>query len=409
MRVVISSGHGIYVAGAVGIIEEVAQARRLVDRVAQLMYDDGINAVVFHDDVSRNQRDNLNTIISYHNSMERCLDVSVHFNAFKPTDAHRGVEVLHKGDMLQLAAKASCAIAQAGGLRDRGPKKRANLGFLNNTNGPSILIETCFVDSAADVSAYQKNFEAICRAIADTLNDYCKALADSLIPAVRGTPKVSDVNIQSMVSLGVINSPNYWKTLSGSQYLDTLLGNAAREGLLHPLIDNGITETGIALDVLQDAGIITVPGYWDALIRSQTIPYLDTLVINVSNKARIVLEKLIQSEAGGEDIHGKVLVGNVVMNRHLSPNFPTGIHNVVFQRGSNSAGQIIYQFSPVGNGAYAAAKPSPGVKAAVDRLMEGEDASGGALFFIANSSAPGSWHEKSRTKLFVHGGHTFYA
>jgi len=43
------------------------------------------------------------------------------------------------------------------------------LYFLKNTTEPAILLEICFVDSKADVELYQKNFKAICAAIAEVL------------------------------------------------------------------------------------------------------------------------------------------------------------------------------------------------------------------------------------------------
>ncbi|MGG3890033.1 hypothetical protein [Metabacillus fastidiosus] len=46
------------------------------------------------------------------------------------------------------------------------PKKRTNLGFLNGTNKPAILIEVCFVDSKGDVQIYKNKFDEICIAIA---------------------------------------------------------------------------------------------------------------------------------------------------------------------------------------------------------------------------------------------------
>jgi hypothetical protein len=51
-------------------------------------------------------------------------------------------------------------------LLNRGPKKRSDLYFLNNTNEPAILIEVCFVDSSADANLYRTHFRAICGAIA---------------------------------------------------------------------------------------------------------------------------------------------------------------------------------------------------------------------------------------------------
>jgi len=61
------------------------------------------------------------------------------------------------------------AISLAGGLIDRGPKKRTDLFFLNNTTAPAILVEVCFVDSSADVDLYRMHFDGICSALANTI------------------------------------------------------------------------------------------------------------------------------------------------------------------------------------------------------------------------------------------------
>ena len=79
-----------------------------------------------------------------------------------------GVEVLFV-TQADLAGEMSAAIAEAGDLIDRGAKKRTDLFFLNNTEMPSVLIETCFVDSEADADSYNTNFEEICDAIAGML------------------------------------------------------------------------------------------------------------------------------------------------------------------------------------------------------------------------------------------------
>src|SRR5207344_3168212 len=82
MRVVISSGHGLYVRGACGILDEVDEARRVANRVAEELQSRGADVMVFHDNMSKSQNENLNAIVNFHNAQERDLDVSVHFNAF---------------------------------------------------------------------------------------------------------------------------------------------------------------------------------------------------------------------------------------------------------------------------------------------------------------------------------------
>src|SRR4029077_1630030 len=69
-----------------------------------------------------------------------------------------------------LAGKVSGAIAGAGKWPNRGPKKRTDLFFLNNTSKPAILLEVCFVDSSSDADSYRKNFDGIVVAIAESIS-----------------------------------------------------------------------------------------------------------------------------------------------------------------------------------------------------------------------------------------------
>ena len=167
--IVISSGHGKYVAGASGILgDEVTEARKAVDRVAAELADRGVAVKVFHDNTSHDQNTNLETIVAYHNAHIRDLDVSLHFNAYVETTGPRGTECLYV-TQAELAADVSAAIASCGFI-DRGAKEdERGLYFLNHTKMPAILIEVCFVDSVADADAYHSQFDEICIAIANTL------------------------------------------------------------------------------------------------------------------------------------------------------------------------------------------------------------------------------------------------
>jgi len=169
MRIAISSGHGKYIRGARGEpvppqLDEVDEARRVVDRVAELLAD---VAVKFHDDVSTTQSENLDRIVDWHNKQDRALDVSVHFNAYDHS-AH-GAEVLYVTQD-ELAGEVSAAICAAGGFTNRGAKYRGDLAFLNGTEEPAILIETCFCDHTGDSAAFREHFEDICLAIASTIS-----------------------------------------------------------------------------------------------------------------------------------------------------------------------------------------------------------------------------------------------
>jgi N-acetylmuramoyl-L-alanine amidase len=167
VSIAISSGHGKYIRGAKGYLDEVDEARKVVEEVAALYRSSGVTVNTFHDDTSTSQNQNLNTIVNWHNKQNRDLDISVHFNAYQTTSKPMGTEVLYVTQS-SLASKTSKAIADAGGFLNRGGKKRTDLAFLNGTNKPAILIETCFVDSSTDADLYRKNFSAICKAIAES-------------------------------------------------------------------------------------------------------------------------------------------------------------------------------------------------------------------------------------------------
>jgi len=169
MRIVISSGHGLHVRGASGYIDEVDEARRVVDRVAEVLNGAGVTTIVFHDNTSTSQSENLDTIVNFHNRQTRDLDVSVHFNS-NGSDAH-GTEVLWTSDAGHtLAVDVSDVISIAGHFANRGAKERNDLAFLNNTEETAILIETCFVGNKGDVDNYKVHFNEICNAIAESIS-----------------------------------------------------------------------------------------------------------------------------------------------------------------------------------------------------------------------------------------------
>jgi N-acetylmuramoyl-L-alanine amidase len=166
--IVISSGHSTKCRGAVGIIDEVNEATRVVDRVTSGLVTRGVQVKSFHDTVSTSQSENLNRIVDFHNAQPpHELDVSVHFNAYVETSKPMGTECLY---LTQSALAKQVADAISGcGLVNRGPKYRNDLFFLNNTAQPSILVEVAFVDSETDVRVYKANFDDICDVICDLL------------------------------------------------------------------------------------------------------------------------------------------------------------------------------------------------------------------------------------------------
>lgn len=182
MKVVISSGHGKYIRGAEGPepwgLDEVDEARRVVDDSADVMEDLGVKVTVFHDDVSNDQDENLKRIVDFHNAQgAHDLDISVHFNSAdfdgsNWTSDPVGCEVFYTSDTGQVwAGDFVNAICKASGLKNRGPKETGNLYFLNNTVEVAVLLEICFVNSKTDVDIYHSTFTGICKAIAQVATD----------------------------------------------------------------------------------------------------------------------------------------------------------------------------------------------------------------------------------------------
>lgn len=167
-RFCISSGHGKLIRGASSDFtgrDEVDEARRVVDAVADYMLRLGVDVKVYHDDISTTQNENLNRIVDWHNSQTRDADISVHFNAYTDTDNPMGTECLYL-TQAEVASRVSNDVSKFADLINRGAKKRTDLFFLNNTEAPAILLEVCFIDSMADMETYDLNFEKICRGLA---------------------------------------------------------------------------------------------------------------------------------------------------------------------------------------------------------------------------------------------------
>lgn len=128
--------------------------------------------------------------------------------------------------------------------------------------------------------------------------------------------------------------------------------------------------------------------------------------ISISQSEYDDLLRLVEAEAGGEDIIGKMLVANVVLNRVENEAFPDSIHEVIFQQD-----QGVAQFSPISDGRFYTVKVSAQTIEAVNRVLQGEDNSKGALYFVARKSADKrnmQWFDENLQPLFAYGGHEFF-
>jgi N-acetylmuramoyl-L-alanine amidase len=131
-----------------------------------------------------------------------------------------------------------------------------------------------------------------------------------------------------------------------------------------------------------------------------------SLLYDLTDEEVGMLERIVEAEASGEDMKGKILIANVIFNRIEDDDFPDTVKKVIFQEDDGE-----YQFSPISDERYWTVKVSDETEEAVQRALEGEDYSKGALYFMARKitrSKNARWFDQHLERLFKHGGHEFF-
>jgi N-acetylmuramoyl-L-alanine amidase len=127
---------------------------------------------------------------------------------------------------------------------------------------------------------------------------------------------------------------------------------------------------------------------------------------NITQEEIGMLERIVEAEATGEDMIGRILVANVVFNRMTDEEFPDTVEGVIFHKVNGD-----YQFSPLSDKRYWKVKVTDETREAVQRALEGEDYSKGAIYFMSRKRTKKSrarWFDDSLEWLFKHGAHEFY-
>lgn len=114
------------------------------------------------------------------------------------------------------------------------------------------------------------------------------------------------------------------------------------------------------------------------------------------------LSRIISAESGAEEITGQVAVGNVVLNRRASADFPDTVKDVVFEV---SYGYV--QFEPVSNGTVYK-EPAERSRLAAVMALAGYNTAGRSLYFFAPALSSGTWIRNNRSFYTTIGCHRFY-
>ena len=113
------------------------------------------------------------------------------------------------------------------------------------------------------------------------------------------------------------------------------------------------------------------------------------------------LSRIISAESGAEPLEGQIAVGNVVLNRVASGEFPDTIRGVIFDRVDG------VQFEPVENGTVYNTPTARSVEAA-KRVLNGENVIGACMYVYAPALSQGVWINANRTYYKTIGCHRFY-
>ncbi len=113
------------------------------------------------------------------------------------------------------------------------------------------------------------------------------------------------------------------------------------------------------------------------------------------------LSRVIYAESGGESLEGQIAVGNVVLNRVRSAEYPNSIYEVIFDT------KDAVQFEPIANGTIYNIPSALSITAA-KLAMRGNRPVGESLYFYAPALSQGTWINANCTYVRTIGCHRFY-
>ncbi len=122
--------------------------------------------------------------------------------------------------------------------------------------------------------------------------------------------------------------------------------------------------------------------------------------LNYHNDDIYWLMQVINSESRFEPLAGMIGVGNVVMNRIASKDFPDTVFDVVFDV------EHVVQFEPVSTGGIYV-EPDPLPRVAAYLVLEGYNTVGDSLYFV-NPSKGSYWFDDTLELVLAIGNHNFY-
>ena len=212
------------------------------------------------------------------------------------------------------------------------------------------------------------------------------------------------VSLRNMVQTLLPGSSVWWEdgqavarsgdlTLSAQPGDNALVCNGSRVDLGQPVrLEEGRT----LVPIRPLAGLLGLEVRWDAATGEVALSTPEDEEDEI-----YWLSRIISAESQGECWEGKLAVGNVVLNRVASPDFPDTIYGVIFDERWGG------QFEPVRNGTVYN-EPTPESVRAAKACLEGVNVVGGSLYFLAPELTDNHWTMENRTWIATIGAHWFY-
>ncbi len=233
-----------------------------------------------------------------------------------------------------------------------------------------------------------------CRLINETTYAPLRAFSDALIPNAK-------ISFDPKTRTASVSADGIWMSAADNAHYLVANGRYLYTDTPILILDDGRTYVPIRLL----ARALGVDILWDSRTRSVTVEgKLDPILSGrefYREDEVYWLSRIISAESQGEPLLGQIAVGNVVLNRMRSPEYPNTIYGVIFDRRGG------VQFSPVLNGSVYREPYYLSIVAA-KLCLEGVTVSEDVLFFYAPHLATSFWIPNNRPYAFRIGTHHFF-
>ncbi len=184
MKIAVRGGHNFKAKGALGIIDETIENRKVYKALIKYLNIVGHNVI----DVTPGECDvNTDLYLGVQKAKENNseLFLSIHFD--KAYDKYEGplgtgTWIYVRGGKAEIYAKRIADnLSKGTGLKNRGVKENSKLYELRKTPMPAVLVEVCFCEATEDVRIYrEKGPDLIGKLIAEAINE--KEIEENIKP-----------------------------------------------------------------------------------------------------------------------------------------------------------------------------------------------------------------------------------